>query len=603
MRGKVIVFWLLVAILIGGGSDGATYYVSKTGSDGAGGTTWGTAWLTIDWMNAHIAGGDTVFFGPGSWTNSTILAPQTGGSSTDSTYFISGDGVTNNQSKYSAHVYGGDSLTGWVQDLSVGANVYKCYYAAPKYSYYDAFSDEVYACWQNYGGGLTDSPLVKWTGGKTDMTSAGRFYYSPTLDTLWVYVRDLGAGYNPASYGIFPCQNRCFVSNGTAKYVVVRGFVFKYGNHMPVYFGNSNHGEYTRITNCLVWAGGTNRTAGDNTSLIGSLGQLTDAGAVNRGRRNQVDSCEIGNIWEIGGQNGGSESWGQMAGIDIYSESAFVFIFNTVHHRMGYGVWYKGATPSGDCSPPPLTAGTMQCGASVIAFNTIYDVLSVGVEHYYCQPYDSIIGNTIYDVGSGTSGDGLHIHYYHQYGLHGGPVYVQNNTIFNCQNRGITHGNGAENSRPLYPGTIKYNLISQVGMGGSPQGSLAHADCASANQLHNIDSNGFWIGYSGVNFFRVESTDYCLACPLPKHSSTRSNLTWWQTYDALQPKQAFDVHSSFFDPLYSDTGASNFARPSASVEIPPYTVRGVTLSILGGPQPATSPPTSTSKRVRGVKRP
>ena len=40
-----------------------TYYVHPTGSDGAGGTTAGTAWQTIAKVNSSTAANDTILFG------------------------------------------------------------------------------------------------------------------------------------------------------------------------------------------------------------------------------------------------------------------------------------------------------------------------------------------------------------------------------------------------------------------------------------------------------------------------------------------------------------------------------------------------------------
>ena len=63
----------------------ATYYVSKSGSDSNNGTSWAMAWASTGKVNSSLSGGDTVFYGTGTFNGR--LLPASGGSSNDRTVY------------------------------------------------------------------------------------------------------------------------------------------------------------------------------------------------------------------------------------------------------------------------------------------------------------------------------------------------------------------------------------------------------------------------------------------------------------------------------------------------------------------------------------
>jgi len=81
---KIVLNFLILTLLVSG-VQAATYHVSKNGSDSRSGLDWNNAWATLDMVNSSMSGGDTVFFGAGTWYG--VIVPPTGASFSDRTCY------------------------------------------------------------------------------------------------------------------------------------------------------------------------------------------------------------------------------------------------------------------------------------------------------------------------------------------------------------------------------------------------------------------------------------------------------------------------------------------------------------------------------------
>ncbi|MDD5427423.1 MAG: hypothetical protein PHN52_13180, partial [candidate division Zixibacteria bacterium] len=67
---RKILLQFLICLLLVNGTQAVTYYVSKAGNN-TNGRSWATAWsdttTALDSVESHMGGGDTCFFGAGTW--------------------------------------------------------------------------------------------------------------------------------------------------------------------------------------------------------------------------------------------------------------------------------------------------------------------------------------------------------------------------------------------------------------------------------------------------------------------------------------------------------------------------------------------------------
>ncbi len=372
MSGKLITLTVVaVVLMIGGSVLSNTYYVKPGGNDASTGLSWSAAWRTVAKVNTSMKGGDTCYFGPGTFP-ATHLAPAGGGTASDRTAYISGDGVTNNPSFWAARLCGGDSLpaTGWTQNGNVFSRPYT--------------PTTTYEAGHFYVMGQNDS-MITFVG--SIPTTPGHFYYDGT--TLYVYLYSInGLGYNPASYGVWTGTQipvDFSATSGGANYVTLLGFDIRYSRVSGVFFGWSQC-SYALISHCKVQYNGQGTTG--NGALIGSRSQQPDA------VHNTIRSCYL----DYSTIDPASQE-PQAYATDFYTQSWLVIESCYVGpHISEFGLYFKGSP----ISSTHITYRYNQVNAKgyigIYVRGKIDTVLAYGNQIYNCNNTGIGIGNA--DAGS-----------------------------------------------------------------------------------------------------------------------------------------------------------------------------------------------------------
>jgi hypothetical protein len=410
---------LAFVLLLGGSVTANTYYVKPGGSDASNGLSWSTAWRSVAKVNASMKGGDTCYFGPGTYAASHLI-PATGGTSGDRTAYISGDGSTNSTTTYGlAHLCGGDSLpqTGWT---IYSGNVYQRNYVATT----NWADTKFYVVTQG------DSLLEPQTG---IPSSPGKFYYNTSTQTLYVYLNGIGGNYNPASYGMWTgTQAAVDFSSAKANYVTILGFDIRYAEVAGVFFGSSG-ASYALISHCTVrWCGNQGQS---NAACIGSRSIFAESSA---GVYNTIRACSLDYVTDepIGER--------QRYGTDFYSENFITVESCWVGSHLSGGIYLKGA-------------GYGHSNTATVRYNHTSRTGGLGGIDVRGSVSNLYIYGNIVEVAAG-GGVGV------AYGLGDGataqaPAYIYNNTIYgqSTSKTCIQIGEMGTSAQPIYVcGNILY---------------------------------------------------------------------------------------------------------------------------------------------------
>jgi len=420
---------------------GATHYVKIGGSDGAAGTSWATAWATISKVNSGTSGGDTVYFGTGVWRGQ--LLPVSGTAEDRTTYACSSfvRGITS--------IWGSDSITGWVQH---SGNVYKAAWTPG-----NCFSEGA-----GYVAGQIDATYDTFlTPVASIPSSAGKFYYNTTTDTIYVWC--YGGG-NPSTKDIESSCRPVIYLTGGQDYCTFWGFDLRYGSRAIVLF-YSGGCNYNYIDHCNIFGvGGANQ---DNNSCVGSAAEMP------MGQHNRVRACSLGFSYDVD-----MDAW--RFGVCPYYQRFFVTESCVVVGGVVDGINYKSGNDS-----------------SVIRFNTIKGCAWSGINLHADPVCDSIYGNII--IGSGSS-PVAGIRCYSKY-AGGVDNFIANNTIYNVKYAGFESGVEGSLNPPNY---YKYNIVSTIyditdaGSGGGFE-YLKDADSLTwtiDSNLYDNPDTGFGINWS-----------------------------------------------------------------------------------------------------------
>ncbi len=531
-----VILSLLVILVWCPNSFATTYYVSKQGNDENSGTSWATAWATIDAVNAGMSGGDTVYFGTGRYRGHII--PVSGTKNDRTVYACSSfvEGI--------ADIWSSDSMSGWVQH---SGNVYKTHFDSVKYyiwydTYFPGDGKIPHVVGQKDGTHDTVLSPVGPDGASRLLDSLdheGEFYWNDAKDTIYVW--RYGGG-NPSSSDIEVTIGPCVKFKGQ-DYVTIWGFNFRYGEPGGVYWDNGYPGSnYNVIAHCTFDKIGCMR--GMNVGACMSNGGASPD-SIHCSHSNRITACTSRQVkeWAKSWNPGWPEA--QSGGFKFYSQWRMVVESCTV-----LGPCYDGIDMKS------------RCHYTVLRFNAISGTGEIGI-HINCTPQvDSIYGNIIRNTTTPWQGEweGIFISGCDVDSSH----FVFNNTIYNAHTDAINIGaSGPPEGSGNY---VRYNVIASpgryhVGMWSNSQG------------VYNFDSNMY---YPPTNSFAVGS---------PVNWST-----WRNTY-------GFDARgTNNVDPGFVNVNAIDpwvgFARPASSGEMN-LTYGGRTWTVLGAVQPGGSVPLDT----------
>lgn len=217
----------------------ATYYVAPWGSDDSSGT-FAKPWKTINKAAATMIAGDSVFIRGGVYKEG--VNPANSGTLPDPITYVH----YNNEEVI---VEGGETVTNWVQDSGNRYRASVNFTPAPRFSSSRDPSG-------NLGG------LVLQNGAKLDyamspssaaVDSPGDYYMNDSAAmgppyTMYVFIRDLGQGYNPNDYEMLIGRFRKgFDLDGGEDYQIVDGLTFRDYNDNAIHSIGSNYCQFKNL--------------------------------------------------------------------------------------------------------------------------------------------------------------------------------------------------------------------------------------------------------------------------------------------------------------------------------------------------------------------
>lgn len=237
-----------------------TYYVAPWGSDDSSGTM--TApWQTIGKAAQTMIAGDSVLIRSGTYPESVNPA-NSGTTGARITYA--------NYSDEEVIVEGGQEVTGWVLDAGNRYRANINFTPSPRFS---SSRDPA----GNLGGlVLQDGAKMKYAMclSIAEVDEPGEYYMNDSVGmgppyTMYVYVRDLGQGYDPNNYQmIIGRRRKGFDLDGGEDYITVDGLIFRDYNDNAVHSIGANYCEFKKLTLYSNFITGIYLTAYSRNCLI-----------------------------------------------------------------------------------------------------------------------------------------------------------------------------------------------------------------------------------------------------------------------------------------------------------------------------------------------
>ena len=516
---------------------GRVFYISNSGNDSHNGTSWATAWRSLNHLNdGTFRSGDSVYFGTGKYRgaiqvpdstlsyHSTSLSPTLYACSS----FVEGI----------AHIWNSDSLAGWVQ---YSGNIY-----------YHIYSESGSA------GEVCQNDSMFWM--DESMPSApGHAFYDASSDRIYVYCRNMSAGYNPSNYDMEATPiNRAAVDilwpDGHVKFY---GLEIRFGTNRVInithdYSGGGTLPDDIKIFHCRLR---------DAHELSGcSNPACVYVALANNGNFNSscqglvIRSCQIGSAITSGHCGAGHGS-----GFVFYGVHGAVVESCLVEGQYtGYALQFKNQ----------MTADSAL--NNVVRYNTIKaqnNSFTWGIVAFNHQVNDSIYGNIIYggsnlsspNIMDAVGTDGSESGY-------GGPsrnIYFYNNTIYNCLRGFLMNNEIGVDDHDIH---FKYNVVY-----GSNSSNNVMAGLSSTSMYDNnldLDRNLYYSSVGNYQFFVQGSY---------------LNLSAWRSH-GLDINTTTAVNPGFNNPSIMD-----FSRPNAGQEMN-LTYGGRTWTRYGAIQGTTPPP-------------
>ncbi len=445
---RIILFLILISLFLINSLYSATYYVSKNGNDGRSGLDWNNSWLTLNKVNSTMSGGDTVFFGAGTWYG--VITPPTGATPTDRTCYACSsfvEGITT--------ISGAESITNWTNH---SGNIYKAHYVP-------IANEIIYTL-------AEDDSLMGRVASLDDVNSSGKFFYNSGTDTMYIWGY---SGENPNNHIIYASSRIVIdMENDNYDYITLWGLKVKYGHKVGIRIGGTNTApDSVFVEHCEV--SHVSGQSGQNTAGIATRTVGTDT--LNYGYGNIIRGCYVHDIREEGGWYGHTKCINMYGSMYCVVESCYV-------NGCGIGINFKGNTPN----------GTYMKG-NVIRYNNVTGATN-GIDVTCWHINDSIYGNVIYNPAGDKWGITVE-----GYGITDGTI-VYNNTMFGvskafviCPWEDDFEGDGNDGIH-----YFKYNIVY------SPSASIETWVIKRDDTLNiTVDSN---IYYAGSMSFRTNSGSY-----------------------------------------------------------------------------------------------
>jgi len=523
---KQVVFIIIVSANL---ALATTYHVRTAGHDTDNGTTWGTAWATINKVNNTITTGDTVLFGAGRWLNAQIVLPRGGTFNNRTVYACS---TMASDTWHTAIISGGTLATGWTVH---SGNIYRanwtgtgCYYSSRSYT-------------------LTQNDsLMKPETSVAAINQQGEFYHDGSTIYAWPY-----GNINPNTQEmIASCKPPLYIDETDMDHILFYGIDLRMGKQGVVYF--SAGADSVFFVHCKFSREGY--MAAENSTLIFSSA-FYGSNADSWGSYNSFIGCSFSDVTAEGS---GPTHSGSAA--DLYTQRYVLFDSCLVNPNgmMGEGFAFKMAGYGDN--------GVNSTG-NVVRYCMMYNFREEGIWINSKCEYDSVYGNVIVGaehqaikIGGSTAMSDPEVR---------GNNFICNNTFYNCSQftywRAIQDATGGN--------IVKYN----IGYGIVPNpdwDSYFHSfvDAGNSPPLHTLvefDEN-CWYDPDGASF---RANFY--------YSNYANWTAWRNTY-------GFDVNGLNSDPGFANPEAYDFSRPNSLDEMN-LTYGGRTWTRWGAWQPPSEP--------------
>lgn len=558
-----------------------TYYIKDDGNNSDDGLNWGNAWLTIsklDTGESAFTGGDTVFIN-GTFIHVGKVRAHYGGTFSDRTAIIAGNGVDNTPTRGGAILIGGDTLQNWSDQ---GGGVWRC-------------SRGVLTNGGIGGVCIDDSLLFIEEQGSTTPDTA-RYSH----DGTYVYIRLPDSG-NPNSHYIMGWDDYDGVGNSHSIFsyhgddvgdpqghTTYWGLDVKYFTMFIQQYGQTNIDSIT-VERCnLRYSSSPNYS--NYAQILSACPNSSDTANTPTGWI--IRACSLGYCGSV--RYGGGDGDRRRIGTSL---SFYTFVDLTIDSNVFYGdfghPYHMTGTPlvatgSGIILIKNQTANT--CGpakGAIIAFNKFdVDICDDAIVPWWNHQTGVLIyGNIIKGAGSAfdLGADGTPIDY---------PPYasfnkIYNNTIINTI-RSYHVGIG-EGEMIGWDNEIKYNIFAYT----SEKFAHISQQCTTGMMIPGTSLGWMWdASGQDTTHFIIDSNLYYQAVDdtvfLVYYETTCHNLTDWFNRWGWDENSILGV-----DPGFNDTAAFDYSRPGASGEMD-ETRDGKKWSLFG----AWQPPDSTVERVK-----
>lgn len=501
MKTLLCILLLLVAVNV----EGTTYYVRVGGSDGAAGTSWGTAWETMTNVNTTPSDGDSVFINGVHY--SAQLLPITG------VTYVGGNGSDNTVTHGGGTLVGSEAVTGWA---NISGNVYRAPWT-PNDGV--VISDGVlYTLYQVESG----APDTAWIYRETSygaVDAPGEYFQNAAHDSIYVYVNNMNSqGLDPDDYIIY-ASNRIVVAFGQAgrdqKHVVIEG-LHVFGARAKCVYGGGDAHHMDSCTIRAVYAAWVSTQPSQNGGCFGT-GQISDSSNYGHHNRYVHDTANHVN-YQCG--------VGHSNGFIFYSENYCLIESCVVFSDVLVGYHYKGHYGS---SQDDVETGDVirDCIVYGDSSNTDWGTLQAA-NHYK----DSIYGC----IFIGCTDGGIMNAHNDNYGL-GDGTYIGNNTFVDC-------GYGTVDGTDGYIGgrvDINYNVFYEMNTNNIRiycQAGCDGGDDEANDTLVFPDSNMFYS--AGAQTWYNNGV------------GTFNSLAAWQAAPYY-----YDLHSNTNNPNFDSVGATD----------------------------------------------
>ena len=446
----IILFAGAILFVMYGTGKASTWYVAASGNNT--GTSWANAFTHPESLNTYMAGGDTAWFGTGTWRTGAILAPVNN-TSEFTTYACSvfTEGI--------AELWGSNSVTGW-----------------------DVYSGSVYRAAYSYAGATlalfqSDSNLYA-ASSVANVNGAGQWYFDDANNYLYAWC---WGGGDPDTYGMEISDNYIFTFDGRARKTQIWGFTLRYA--------------WRHAVNLTTYA-----SALPDSIYIEHITAFHTGDYENNQNTSPIFSAVAGSAADAYFSYG---SIVRACSVDWVSNTE-----DNVIHQYGFGIYgfLHSVIESSWTGPHTPTGILLKSQSSVdytnqyvtVRYNRISNPTNSGIEVYLLCRHDSIYGNII--VGSSSTGAGLRMWEWTEPDFDDGYHYIFNNTIYNNATPVFISEDNYGSVYEITNRHFRYNIIYDGLAGTNTIVNITAGDSAH----WTIENNMYYL--SNYNFRQGSST-------------------------------------------------------------------------------------------------